>query len=241
VTQTTPSRLPVSRLLALAVFGLLASCSPGSDDGPFKPVPISPFLDDAVLGEANAPVTIVEYASTTCHGCYQLHTTLMPEIKATYIDTGKVKLVYRVMPTPPPEVSLAGAAIARCVGKDKFYDVIADLFANQPKILKEAALGGARTELVRIGMRHGLSRDEVRTCIADKSIREYTLKVAQAAPAYVSHTPSLIVNGDYIEHNSRETIFALIEAKLAAAAPAAATAPRAEPVDAEPVDAAPRR
>jgi protein-disulfide isomerase len=186
-----------------------------------------------VLGDANAPVTIVEYASTTCHGCYELHTTLMPEIKASYIDTGKVKLVYRVLPTPPPEVSMAGAAIARCAGKDKFHDVIADLFANQPKILQQAALGGARTELVRIGMRHGLSRDEVRTCIADKSIREYTLKVAQAAPAYVSHTPSLIVNGDYIEHNSRETVFAMIEKKLAAATsdsnPAAATAPAPNP------------
>jgi protein-disulfide isomerase len=182
-----------------------------------------------VLGDANAPVTIVEYASTTCHGCYELHTTLMPEIKATYIDAGKVKLVYRVMPTPPAEVSMAGAAIARCAGREKFHDVIADLFANQPKILKQAALGGGRDELVRIGMRYGLSRDEVRTCIADKSIREYTLKTARAAPAYVSHTPSLIVNGDYIEHNSRETIFAMIEKKLAAAATPAATAPAPNP------------
>jgi protein-disulfide isomerase len=140
----------------------------------------------------------------------------MPEIKAAYIDTGKVKLVYRVMPTPPPEVSMAGAAVARCAGPANYHAVIADLFANQPKILQQTAIGGARTELVRVGMRHGLSRDEVRTCIDDKSIREYTLKVARAAPAYVTHTPSLIVNGDYIEHNSRETIFAMIEKELAA-------------------------
>jgi hypothetical protein len=121
---------------------------------------------------------------------------------------------------------MAGAAIARCAGPAKFHDVIADLFANQPKILHQAALGGGRDELLRIGMRHGLSRDEVRTCIADKSIREYTLKVARAAPAYVTHTPSLIVNGDYIDHNSRETIFAMIDKKLAAAStPATAPAP----------------
>jgi protein-disulfide isomerase len=208
----------------LLAFALATACSPGADDGAFTPVAIHPFLEDAVLGDANAPVTIVEYASTTCHGCYELHTTLMPEIKAAYVDTGKVKLVYRVLPTPPAEISMAGAAIARCAGKDRFHDVIADLFANQPKILQQAALGAGRNELVRIGMRHGLSRDAVRTCIADRSIREYTLKVARAAPAYVSHTPSLIVNGDYIEHNSRETIFAMIDKKLAAA-----TAPAPNP------------
>ena len=222
------------RVLALAVILALtavssAGCSPSVDGGPFTPVPIHPFFEDAVLGDAKAPVTIIEYASTTCHGCYQLHTTLMPEIKASFIDTGKVKLIYRVMPTPPADISEAGAAVARCAGKDKFHDVIADLFANQPKILKTAAIGGAQSELLRIGMRHGLSREEVRTCIADKAIQAYTLKVAQAAPPYVSHTPSLIVNGDYIEHNSRETIFAMIEEKLAAAPPVAATAPAPNP------------
>lgn len=212
-------------VIALAALIVSASCSPSVDDGPFTPVPIHPFFEDAVLGEANAPVSIVEYASTTCHGCYELHTTLMPEIKARYIDTGKVKLIYRVMPTPPAEISVAGASLARCAGKDKFHEVIADLFANQPQILKTATSGDARSELLRIGLRHGLSRDEVRTCLADKEIRAYTLKVAQAAPAYVSHTPSLIVNGDYIEHNSRETVFAKIEEKLAAAPPVAAAAP----------------
>lgn len=212
--------------LCLAAIAGLAACSPGVDEEPFTPVAIHPFLEDAVLGDASAPVTIVEYASTTCHGCYQLHTTLMPELKATYIDTGKVKLVYRVMPTPPADVSVAGAAIARCAGKDKFHAVIADLFANQPKILRDAAIGGgARADLVKIGVRHGLTRDEARTCIADKAIQDYTLKVARAAPAYVTHTPSLIVNGRYIEHNSRETIYAAIDGSLAAAAPAEAAPP----------------
>ena len=214
--------MPVTQALRFLLPGLaacaLAACSPQAADATYQTVTIHPYLEDAVLGEAKAPVTIVEYASTTCHGCYRLHTELMPEIKADYIDTGKVKLVYRVMPTPPEDVSLAGAAIARCAGKDRFFAVIADLFESQPKILEAARTGAAGAEILKVGARHGLSRNEVRTCVADKAIHDYTIKVAQAAPEFVTHTPSLIVNGTYIEHNTRESVLEMIDRKVAEAA-----------------------
>ncbi|MBI1359754.1 MAG: thioredoxin domain-containing protein [Alphaproteobacteria bacterium] len=212
--------MPVTQAMRFLSPGLvacaLAACSPQAD-APYETVEIHPYLEDAVLGDAKAPVTIVEYASTTCHGCYRLHTELMPDIKSTYIDTGKVKLVYRVLPTPPEDVSLAGAAIARCAGKDRFFEVIADLFENQPKILSAARTGSAGAEILKVGARHGLSRNEVRTCVADKTIHEYTIKVAKAAPEFVTHTPSLIVNGAYIEHNTRESVLAMIDSKVAEA------------------------
>jgi len=200
-------------MASLAAFGL-AACS-ADVEAPFKPASITPFLEEAVLGDPAAPVEIIEYASTTCGGCYQLHTTIMPELKTTYIDTGKAKLLYRVLPTSPAPVSAAGAAIARCAGKDKFHDVIADLYASQPDILSAAQSGDVQAELVKVGVRHGLSPDEVRTCVEDPTVRAYTLKIASEAPAFVQGTPSLIVNGDYVENNSRDEIFALIESKLA--------------------------
>jgi len=207
-------------LLAAAV--LTVGCSQGGGDTAFEPVEISPFLGEAVLGSADAPVEIIEYASTTCGGCYQLHTTIMPELKATYIDTGKARLVYRVLPTPPAPVSAAGAAIARCAGAEKFHDVIEDLYKSQPDVIRAAQAGDVQGELIRIGGRHGLSANEVRTCIQDPSIRDYTLKVASEAPAFVTSTPSLIINGDYLEQNSKEAIFAKIEQELAEGAPAPA-------------------
>jgi protein-disulfide isomerase len=215
-----------------AVFLMAAACSPAPTDGPFEPVAIDPFLADAVLGDRNAPVEIVEYASTTCGGCYQLHTTIMPEIKSAYIDTGKVRLVYRVLPTPPAPVSAAGAAIARCAGEEKFHDVIEDLYKSQPDVIRAAQAGDVQSELVRIGGRHGLSANEVRTCIQDPAIRDYTLKVASEAPPYVTSTPSLIINGDYIQENSRDAIVAKIEEKLAAAGASSASGPAAAPSEA---------
>ncbi len=182
---------------------------------PFKTVEISPSMGEAVLGDPNSKVEIIEYASTTCSHCKAFHETVLPELKTTYIDTGKAHLVYRVMPTPPPELSIAGAAIARCAGEQHFFAVIDDLFENQDKLVNTARRPGRLQQmLVALGGRHGLSADEVGTCINDDALQQYLIEQARTAPPSVTGTPAFIVNGKAVEANSLDALSAAIDAAL---------------------------
>src|SRR5262249_55371657 len=148
---------PVSMLrtvFAVAAATLLVACGETKVIA-FKTVPITPFMGEPVLGDPSSKVEIVEYASTTCSHCYMLHKQVMPDLKRTYIDTGKAPLRYRIMPTPPAELSMAGAAIARCAGEGKFFDVITDLFDKQPQLLEAARSPGRLQQLlIAVGGRH---------------------------------------------------------------------------------------
>src|SRR5690606_25571651 len=123
----------------VAVLGLaLAACEEARAPEPYETVAIAPFLGDAVLGNPDAPVTLVEYASTTCGHCLAFHQQVFPDLKAKYIDTDKVKLRFVMMPTQPVAIAMAGEALARCAGEDKYFDVIATLFDAQRTLISAA-------------------------------------------------------------------------------------------------------
>jgi protein-disulfide isomerase len=87
-------------------------------------------LGDKVLGADNAPVTIVEYASVTCPHCATFHQQTYPTLKSKYIDTGKVRLIFREFPTQPAPVAIAGFMLARCAG-DRYYPMLDAIFDQQ--------------------------------------------------------------------------------------------------------------
>src|SRR5258708_38117678 len=86
---------------------------------------------DHVLGDPNAPITLIEYASLTCPHCAQFNVAGLPELKKKWIDTGKVKLVYRDFPLD--QTALKAAQLAECSGKDKYFGVVDMTFETQPK------------------------------------------------------------------------------------------------------------
>ena len=94
-----------------------------------------------VLGAANAPVTIIEYASMTCPHCATFHETTYPEMKKQYIDTGKVRFIFREFPLDP--LAAAGSMLARCAGKDKYFALIETLFAQQKDWVIQKPLAAA--------------------------------------------------------------------------------------------------
>ncbi len=193
----------------------LSACNDSGPVQPFQTVEVTPFMGEAVLGDPAAPVELIEYASTTCSHCAAFHNDVLPQLKKTYIDTGKARLVFRTLPTPPVELSVAGAALARCAGEEKFFAVIDDLFAKQRPLI-EATQQPRRLQnlLIDLGARHGLSADQVGSCISHEPLARHIMDVARAAPDSVTGTPSFFVNGTEVDQNSLEALSAAIDAAL---------------------------
>lgn len=194
----------------------LAACEEPRTIEAFKVVPISPFMGTPVLGDPNAPVELTEYASTTCSHCKAFHDEVFPLLKEKYIDTGKVKLAWAVMPTQPTGISLAGAAIARCAGEQNFFAVIDTLFDEQDKLFE---LASSPAELLQeffaIGAKYNLTHDQVGTCLDSQEINKLTREGVKAAPASITGTPSFVIKGEKIEVESFEGLAAAIDAELA--------------------------
>jgi protein-disulfide isomerase len=148
-------------------------------------------LPDVVEGEANAPVTIVEYASMTCSHCAAFHNQVYPTLKSKYIDTGKVKFMLREFPLDP--LATAGFMLARCAG-DKREAMVALLFAQQKNwAFVEKPLDG----LANIVKQTGMSQESFESCLKDQQLYEKVNVVRdRAAEKFgVNSTPTFFING----------------------------------------------
>lgn len=175
-----------------------------------------------VLGNPDAAVTLVEYASLTCGHCKTFHEEVIPTIKSDYIATGKVKFVFREFPTDPVNVAVIGFAIARCAGPEGYFAALDDFFGNQDNIFNEARAGRALEALQAYGVRNGTSESEFETCINSEDIRRAISKsVSTGRDAGVNSTPTLILNGEKLvtgESRTPEGLSAIIDTVLAEAA-----------------------
>jgi protein-disulfide isomerase len=163
-------------------------------------------LQDIVFGDPDAPVTLVEYASWTCPACLDFHMRIMPTVKADYVDTGKVKLVFREFPTAPANIAVAGFALARCTDDSQYYDILDELFMRQDAILTLARQGGPVVEaLKQVGVNHGIEGDEAfQACLDDQSNRDaIRASIAAARAKGVNATPTFYLNGEEMDGNVR--------------------------------------
>lgn len=156
--------------------------------------------DDIVLGDPNAPVTVVEYASVACPICAIVNEEVMPEFKTKYVETGKVKLVYRPMLTGNPQVAAAGHLLAKCVSKDKQFKVLDAIMRNQRRMDEGGApeqYVNARPVLIEIAKSAGLSEDQFNTCITDKKSleKQNELNETYGGQHGITGTPTFFVNG----------------------------------------------
>lgn len=170
------------------------------------------LANDHGIGAEDAPVTLVEYASVTCPHCSNWSKTVYPDLKKNYIDTGKVRYIFRPFPTPPQDLADAGHMIAMCSGDDKFLTNIKYQFDNQEQILNMARAGDARKAYVGIAKNSGLSEEEFAECITNPEIqKEYQAIVQSGIDAGVTGTPAFIVNGEYTKKTPSGDAFYTLE------------------------------
>jgi protein-disulfide isomerase len=149
-------------------------------------------IGDQIQGQADAPVTIVEYASMTCPHCSHFHETTYPEMKKKYIDTGKVRFIFREFPLD--QLALAASMLARCAGNDKFFPLIDAFFAQQKEW---AAVQKPLQPMLTIAKQAGFTEQTFNECLTnqqlEQNIKESATRAAQKFK--VNSTPTFFING----------------------------------------------
>ena len=128
-------------------------------------------VGEVFLGDPNAPVTIIEYASLTCPHCAAFHKETLPGLKARYIDTGKVKLSFRDFPLD--ENAVRASMLAHCAGPERYYRFLDVFFAQQASWAGARDPVAALKQLAKLG---GMSEEAATTCLADRSIEDAILR-----------------------------------------------------------------
>tara|TARA_X000001036_G_scaffold413703_1_gene428230 strand:+ start:994 stop:1623 length:630 start_codon:yes stop_codon:yes gene_type:complete len=166
-----------------------------------------------ILGDTDAPVTIVEYASFTCPHCATFHLEVLPRIKKNYLDKGLVQLEYREVYFDGP--GLWAGLLARCKGDDKYFPMIDLLFKKQEDWTK-GNLDNIKEGLLSMGRQAGLTNDESLACMQDDNLAEQMVVSFQenAKRDNIKSTPSFLINGELVKNLPYEEFEDLIEKYL---------------------------
>ena len=173
-------------------------------------------LGDMSIGSDDAPITVVEFASVTCPHCATFHETVFPEIKEKYVDTGKVRFVFREFPTAPADRSVVGSMLARCAadkgGDEAYFLVLGSLFKTQQKWI----YGDTRNELLKISAQAGLDEEAFDNCVRRQELIDLiNANVSDARDRYdVNSTPSFVVDGTLRHFSNAEDMSKAIDEAL---------------------------
>ena len=173
--------------------------------------------DDMSLGNPAAKVTVVEYASASCSHCARWNNDVFPAFKAKYIDTNKVNYVYREFLTPPVQVAAASFLLARCAGKDKYFQVVDSVYRSQEEMF---TTGDFRGVLLRIGQSAGMDEAQFNACVTNEdSLKALNARVEKyQKAANITGTPTFVVNGKKVGgEDGGEVSLAQLDAAIAEA------------------------
>lgn len=180
-------------LLACLALGLVA-CKPAAGPGGATPADMS-------LGNPNAKVTVAEYASLGCPICAKWNNEDFAAFKAKYIDTGRVHYVLKEMLTGDEPVAAAGFLLARCAGKDKYFQVVDAVWRQEQDLLESGRGADERDRLMKIGQSMGMTEQQVNDCISnDAALEALNKRVNDSAQAaHIDSTPTFVINGKVMD------------------------------------------
>ncbi len=200
MTQTRRQFLKTTALAAatLAVTaGVPAIAQSFDQDELLKPGP----LGDKILGEASAPVTVIEYASMTCGHCANFHNGTYKELKEQYVDTGKVRFIFREFPLDP--VAAAAFMLARCAPAENYFEIVDTMFENQRAW---AFTDNPYQSLLDFSKQIGFTQESFEECLTNQGLLDAVNAVRdRAANEFgVNSTPTFFING--AKHSGAMTI-----------------------------------
>ena len=177
----------------IAAFAVLAFAAPVQAE----PLSTEQALKERIMGDPEAPITIIEFASLTCPHCADFHAETLPQIKKEWIETGRAKLVYRDFPTSPVALAVYGAMVARCAPEDRYFKFLEVFFKQQRSWTGSPDPMKALAQLARLG---GMSQADFDACTQNealfKGIHERALD--GQIEFDIESTPSFVVNGRVI-------------------------------------------
>ncbi len=169
--------------------------------------------DDFIIGNDDAPITIIEYASMSCSHCANFHINTLETLKKEYIDTGKVKFVFRDFPYNYP--ALLGSMMMRCIPTEVRYDYMNALYKMQKTwVVRENA--STKQELYKIMQSGGMSKKDFDACLSDVNIEDKILQnvIAAQSEFNIRSTPSFLINGNLVEGDKSIKVFRQIIDKI---------------------------
>jgi protein-disulfide isomerase len=166
---------------------------------------------DHVMGDKNAPITMIEYASLTCPHCAAFNSTVLPQIEEKWVKTGKVKLIYRDFPLD--QVATKAAQLAECAGNDRYFAVIDMMFRGQGTW---AAAQDPIAELSKSLRIAGMGENEVKACLANDAVANGVINDYRGGETLgVNSTPTIFVNGEQFKGARSMEEFDAMFSKLA--------------------------
>jgi protein-disulfide isomerase len=186
----TPMRAIAAAFALLGLAVSLAACKPAGGPGAVA-------FGDMSLGNPNAKVTVAEYASLGCPICAKWNSDNFAAFKAKYVDTGRVRYVLKEMLTGDEPVAAAGFLLARCAGKDKYFQVVDAVWRQEQDLLESGRGADERDRLMKVGETAGMSDPQINACITnDAALEALNKRVNDAATAAkIDSTPTFVVNG----------------------------------------------
>jgi protein-disulfide isomerase len=206
---------------ALAVAGVAAALWPGKVPLPVMPaaaqdgeeVDTSRVLEMS-LGNPDAEVTVVEYASFTCPHCRTFHEGAFKDLKENYIDTGRIHFIYREVYFD--RFGLWAGMLARCAGPERYFGMVDMIYAGQQDWIGNGDPATIADNLRKMGRTAGLTDEEVNACLQDADMARAMVAVYQqnAEADAVESTPSFIIDGEKYSNMSYDEFSRILDDKL---------------------------
>jgi protein-disulfide isomerase len=166
------------------------------------------------MGNPDAPVTVIEYASFTCPHCRSFHEGAFKQLKTDYIDTGRIHFIYREVYFD--QFGLWAGMLARCAGPERYFGMAEMIYATQAEWLGNGDPATIAENLRRMGRTVGLTDEEVNACLQDGDMARAMVAVYQenAVADAIDSTPTFIINGEKYSNMSYEEFSGILEEKL---------------------------
>ncbi|KUF10994.1 DsbA family protein [Pseudoponticoccus marisrubri] len=171
-------------------------------------------ITEMTLGDAEAPVEVIEYASFTCPHCATFHTEVFKDLKEDYVDTGKVSFTYREVYFD--KYGMWASLIARCAGEDRFFGIVDLIYKGQSTWSRAGSDAAIADELRKIGRLAGMENDQIDACLTDgDKLQTLVAWYQQNATEHgIQSTPSFVIDGETYSNMSYADFSAILDERL---------------------------